>query len=114
MRSESDPAGRIADMLDALAAIEAAIRGHDATTFSADRIARDAVLWNLTVLGEAVRGVPDDVQVANTDIPWAKMRGMRNLLVHEYFGIDDHIVWTTATSNVLPLAAPLRRVLERL
>lgn len=54
MRSESDPAGRIADMLDAIAAIEAAIRGHDATT------------------------------------------------------------WTTATSNVLPLAAPLRRVLERL
>ena len=38
------------------------------------------------------------------------MRGMRNLLVHEYFGIDDQIVWATATTNVLPLAAPLRRL----
>jgi uncharacterized protein with HEPN domain len=58
----------------------------------ADREGRDAVSWNLTVLGEAVRGVPDDVQASNRDIPWAKMRGMRNLLVHEYFGIDDMIV----------------------
>ena len=38
------------------------------------------------------------------------MRGMRNLLVHEYFGIDDQIVWATATANVLPLVAPLRRL----
>jgi uncharacterized protein with HEPN domain len=38
------------------------------------------------------------------------MRAMRNLLVHEYFGIDDQIVWATATANVLPLAAPLRRL----
>ena len=114
MRSETDPSGRIADMLDAIAAIETATRGHDATTFSSDRKARDAVLWNLTVLGEAVRGIPEEVPAANTHIPWAKMRGMRNLLVHEYFGIDDQIVWTTATSNVLPLAAPLRRVLDRL
>jgi uncharacterized protein with HEPN domain len=114
MRSEGDARGRVADMLEAIAGIEAAISGHDATTFVADRKARDAVLWNLTVLGEAVRGVPDDVQASNPEIPWAKMRGMRNLLVHEYFGIDDQIVWATATANVLPLAAPLRRLCDRL
>jgi uncharacterized protein with HEPN domain len=93
MRSDPDARGRIADMLEAIAGIESAISGHDATTFAADRKARDAVLWNLTVLGEAVRGVPSEVQAANPEIPWAKMRGMRNLLVHEYFGIDDQIVW---------------------
>jgi len=92
MRSESDARGRIVVMLDAIAGIEAAIRGHDAATFPVDRKARDAVSWNLTVLGEAVRGVPDEVQASHPEIPWGKMRAMRNLLVHEYFGIDDQIV----------------------
>ena len=71
-------------------------------------------MWNLAVLGEAVRGIPDEVQAAHPEIPWAKMRGMRNVLVHEYFGIDDQIVWATATLNVLPLAAPLRRLRDLL
>jgi uncharacterized protein with HEPN domain len=114
MRSRTDVVGRITDMLDAISAIETAIRGHDATTFPTDRTARDAVLWNLTVLGEAVRGIPDEVQAANAEIPWAKMRGIRNVLVHQYFGIDDQIVWATATSNVLPLAGPLRRLRDQL
>ena len=69
MRSESDARGRITDMLEAMAGIEAAVSGHDATTFAVDRKSRDALLWNLTVLGEAVRGVPDEVQAANTEIP---------------------------------------------
>jgi len=57
-----------------------------------------------------VRGVSDEVQAAHPEIPWATMRGLRNLLVHACFGIDDRIVWATATMNVLPLAAPLRRL----
>jgi len=52
MRSRTDVVGRITDMLDAIDAIETAIRGHDATTFPTDRTVRDAVLWNLTVLVE--------------------------------------------------------------
>ena len=110
MRSEGDAIGRATDMLEAIATIEAAIRGHDAATFPTDRKARDAVLWNLTVLGEAVRGIPNEVQAAHPEIPWAKMRAMRNLLVRQYFGSDDQIVWATATLNVLPLAAALRRL----
>ena len=99
MQSEADVRGRIADMLEAIEAIEVAIHGHDAATFSADRKAGDAVLWNLTKLGEAVRGVPNEVQADNPEISWAKMRGMRNLLVHECFRVDDQIVWATATPS---------------
>jgi uncharacterized protein with HEPN domain len=69
--------------------------------------------WNLIVLREAVRGVPDEVQTSNPEIPWAKMPAMRNLLVHEYFGIDDQIVWAMATDNVVPLAMLLRRLHDR-
>jgi len=78
MQSEGDARGRIADMLEAIAGIEAAISGHDATTFVADRKARDAVLWNLTVLGEAVRGG------------------------HQSACVLDSVVQGFSTSNVLP------------
>lgn len=89
MRLEEDVLGRVQDMIDAIQAVEAIVEGMDEASFLAERRSRDAVLWNLTVLGEAVRGVPADVQAAHPEIPWARMRGLRNLLVHEYFGIDD-------------------------
>ncbi|UCF82816.1 MAG: DUF86 domain-containing protein, partial [Desulfobacteraceae bacterium] len=55
----------------------------------------DAVIRNLTVIGEAAGHVPDDIVSAYPDIPWRDMRDMRNFVVHEYFGISDKIIWDT-------------------
>ena len=57
-----------------------------------------------------MRGDSDGAQAAHPEIPWATMRGLHDLLVHEYFGIDDQVVWATATMNILSLAAPLCRL----
>lgn len=114
MQPEADARGRIADMLEAIDRIASNTRDHDARTFVDNGMARDAVVWNRTVLGEAVRGVPEEVQERHPEIPRAKLRGLRNLLVHEYFGIDDQIVWTTAAHDVRPLAEPLTLLLGRL
>ncbi len=113
MPHEEEVIGRLQDMIDAIEAIEAVVDGVEEASFLKDRRSRDAVLWNLTVLGEAVRGVPVNVQHAHPEVPWSKMRGLRNLLVHEYFGIDDRIVWATATRNVLPLLETLRQIASR-
>lgn len=114
MRLEEGVLGRLQDMIEAIHAVEVIVEGMDEASFLADRRSRDAVLWNLTVLGEAVRGVPAHLQDAHPEVPWARMRGLRNLLVHEYFGIDDRIVWATVTRNVLPLLEPLRRIRSQL
>ena len=111
MRRE-DWRGRVMDILEAIDRIEGFIAELDAETFRRDRKARDAVVWNLTVVGEAARAVPDALQARHPDVPWAKMRDTRNLLVHEYFGIDDDIVWATVTRNLLPLAPRLRELLS--
>jgi uncharacterized protein with HEPN domain len=66
------------------------------------------VVRNLIVIGEAARCVPDDVVAANPQIPWARMRGMRDLVVHEYFGVDVDVLWDTVTGN-LPALLPLLR-----
>jgi uncharacterized protein with HEPN domain len=106
-----DVRGRIGDMVEAIAKIRSYVTGHDSTSFASDGKARDAVVWNLAVLGEAARSIPDDLVEANPQIPWRKMRALRNLLIHEYFGISDAIVWATVLEDVLPLEAHLRLML---
>ena len=63
--------------------------------FLADTRAQDAVLWRLTVIGEAARSVSEDAAAAMSDVPWRRIRGMRNFLVHEYWDVDQQIVWST-------------------
>ena len=56
--------------------------------------------------------MPEDVVAARPQIPWARMRGMRNLAVHEHFGIDVNVLWDTVTINLSALLPPLRELLK--
>jgi uncharacterized protein with HEPN domain len=67
---------------------------------------------NLSVIGEAASRVPPDVISRYPGIPWALMRGIRNVLVHEYFGVSLQVIWDTANEDLPPLAEQLRRVLD--
>ena len=64
------------------------------------------------VIGEAASHVPEEVCERAADVPWAKMRGMRNVVAHEYFGIDREVVWETATRDIPSIVEPLRRLLD--
>jgi uncharacterized protein with HEPN domain len=100
---------------DILAAVDAILRytaGMDRATFAGDSRTVDAVVRNLIVIGEAAGHVPDDVVAANPQIPWTRMRGLRNLAVHEYFGLDPDILWDTVTGNLPALVPELRKLLE--
>ncbi|WP_241423291.1 HepT-like ribonuclease domain-containing protein [Candidatus Contubernalis alkaliaceticus] len=68
--------------------------------FSTKNIVIDAVVRNLEVIGEAAKNVPVDVREKHAQIPWRQMAGLRNILIHEYFGIDLNIVWTIATKDI--------------
>lgn len=69
MRLEEGVLGRVQDMIEAIRAVEAIVTEMDEASFRVDRRSRDAVLWNLTVLGEAVRGVPAGFQEVHPEIP---------------------------------------------
>jgi uncharacterized protein with HEPN domain len=97
---------RIEDILGAIDLIHEYTQGMDRPAFGADRRTVDAVVRNLIIIGEAATHVPDDVATAHPEIPWARMRGMRNLAVHEYFGVDEDVLWDTVTVN-LPVLEPL-------
>ena len=86
---------RVEDVLDAIAKIERYVEGLTFDQFKADEKTIDAVVRNLEVIGEAVRHLSAQSDPLIASIPWADIAGMRNILVHEYFGVDLEIVWQT-------------------
>lgn len=71
--------------------------------FRADDKTVDAAVRNLGIIGEAARHVPPDVQERNPQLPWSQMRGMRNVVIHEYSSVSARIIWRTLTENLPPL-----------
>jgi uncharacterized protein with HEPN domain len=75
--------------------------------FAADRKTLDAVLYNLAVIGEAANALAAAIGDRHPDLPWAEMKGMRNIVVHEYFGVSPRILWETVTSDLPALEEKL-------
>jgi uncharacterized protein with HEPN domain len=99
---------------DIAAAIEAALEYAGDMTFeefTADRRTRDAVIRNLMTMGESVRWIPGPIRERHPNVPWTTMRGVRNVVVHEYFGVDDRILWNTVVHDLPPLLPKLEAVL---
>lgn len=101
---------------DIVAGVRAAIEYTDGMTyeeFVADRRTRDAVIRNLMTMGESVRWIPGPIREANPEVPWTTMRGVRNVVVHQYFGVDDRILWDTVVLDLPPLLPKLETVLAQ-
>jgi uncharacterized protein with HEPN domain len=103
---------RIEDILDALEEIRNFSEGLGFEEFLHDNKTLKAIVLNFIVIGEAANNIPDEVVVKYPEIAWHLMRGMRNRLVHAYYAIDEKIVWDTVQNDLLPLRAPLQRILE--
>jgi len=103
---------RIDDILSAIDKIGRYTSDMSGESLAADEKTLDAVLFDVAVIGEAARNVPEDVVARSPQIPWAAMRDMRNIVVHEYFGILIETLWTTVTDDLPPLRRQLATLLE--
>ena len=103
---------RVQDILSATERIRDYTKTLTQESFAADEKTVEAVSFALLVIGEAASHVPKEVCERATDVPWAKMRGMRNVVAHEYFGIDRSVLWETATRDVPTIVGPLRSLLD--
>ena len=104
---------RAQDILDAIGAIHAYTVGMDYPAFAQDRKTIDAVLRNIAIIGEAASRIPEEIQLASPDVPWDDMRDMRNVVIHEYFGINKQILWDTIQTDLPSLVAPIQALLNR-
>jgi uncharacterized protein with HEPN domain len=74
----------------------------------------DTVVRNLEVIGEAATRIPDDFRTVHAEIPWRRVIGLRNRVIHEYFGADLEIVWSVVTNDLPPLRSGVRQIIEGL
>ena len=73
----------------------------------------DAVVRNFEIIGEAAKNVPEEIQGKYPQIPWKKMYGLRNLISHEYFGIDYEMIWEIAKANLPQNIIDLRIIIDK-
>lgn len=100
------------DILTSVKNIEEYIQGLNFEEFIKDQKTIDAVVRNFEIIGEAARNIPQDLTSKYPDLPWSKMISMRNKVMHEYFGIDEEILWKTIQEDLPGLKGQLQALPE--
>lgn len=103
---------RVRDVLAAIAEIREFTNDITFDEFQGDRKTIRAVLYNLAIIGEAFRGIPPELEASHPEIPWDDVRGMRNIVIHEYFQVNLSIIWQTIQEDLVLLEASLRQLIN--
>ena len=98
---------RILHILDACESVGRFVTGRCREELDTDEMLLFALVRAVEIIGEAGARVSEPTQVAMSEVPWARMAGMRNRLIHAYFDVDRDVLWRTATDDVPALAAAL-------
>ena len=102
---------RLEDILEAIERLEKyASGGRD--SFDRDELVQTWIGHHLQIIGEAVRGLSEEVRSVHPDVPWAQIAAMRNILVHDYFGIDLEEVWAAVARDVPALKVKVAAILS--
>lgn len=108
-----DDRERLLDILEAIGKIEKyAAPGKDA--FESEELIQTWMVHHLQIIGEAVRAFPNSFREKHPEIPWSKIIGMRNILTHQYFGIDVDVVWAVIENDLPDLKERITRILQKL
>jgi len=100
------------DILEAISNIIEYTKDMDMNQFLSDKKTRDAVLRNLEVIGESAKNIPDSVKKKYIKVNWRAITGMRDKLIHEYFGVSNQIVWETIKTDIPTLELQVKKIIN--
>ena len=100
----------LADIIEHGERVERLLRGRDLDIFERDETLRQAILFSLLIIGEATKQLPQWMRDAEPSVNWRGAAGLRDIIVHQYFGLDTEIVWDAASVHVPRLLGAARRL----
>ncbi len=100
------------DTIEAMESIEDFLGDMTLNEFKKDDKTSSAIIRKFEIIGEATRNLPENLKNNHTEIPWKGMSGMRDRLIHAYFGIDYELVWQTIKKDIPELKPRLTKILE--
>lgn len=111
---KKDPKIFIEHILESIARIEEYTEEITKDEFLSSGKIQDAVIRRIEVIGEAVKNIPDEIKQKYSNIPWRKIAGTRDILIHEYFGVDLELTWKVVKEDIPNLKKRILKVREDL
>ena len=102
------------DILEAMESIDSFVQGYTRESFQKDDKTASAVIRKLEIIGEAAKHIPNEVRQKFSHIPWSDIAGMRDRLIHAYFGVDYKLLWQTIKEQIPIIKPQIQKVLEEI
>ena len=110
---DRDPSLYLFHVLESIEFVRGYVESVDFRQFSENQQLQDAVIRRIEIIGEAVKNLPAEMRDAAPGVPWRRIAGMRDKVVHDYMGVDIELVWTVVHRDLPELAVAVRGLLER-
>ena len=111
---KKDPVVFLTHIIESIQLIESYMEGKTEADLMKSTGLQDQIIRRIQVIGEAVKNLPDDLKRSHPEVPWRDIAGMRDIVIHQYFGIDLEFVWNVLTKDIPDLKLKILKIREEL